>query len=69
MEKGTVCVTGGAGYLASWMIKTLLEDGYSVNATWRSDPGSFYQLAFNKYVLYIFIMLTFINHIIKTKTK
>ncbi|CAH1448050.1 unnamed protein product [Lactuca virosa] len=40
MEKGTVCVTGGAGYLASWMIKTLLEDGYSVNATWRSDPGS-----------------------------
>ncbi|KAL7591639.1 hypothetical protein Lser_V15G31743 [Lactuca serriola] len=38
MEKGTVCVTGGAGYLASWMIKTLLEDGYSVNATWRSDP-------------------------------
>ena len=39
MEKGTVCVTGGRGYLASWMIKTLLEDGYSVNATVRTDSG------------------------------
>ncbi|KAJ9542853.1 hypothetical protein OSB04_029359 [Centaurea solstitialis] len=39
MEKGTVCVTGGRGYLASWMIKTLLEDGYSVNTTVRTDAG------------------------------
>ncbi|KAJ9542850.1 hypothetical protein OSB04_029356 [Centaurea solstitialis] len=39
MEKGTVCVTGGRGYLASWMIKTLLENGYSVNATVRTDSG------------------------------
>ncbi|PWA66640.1 vestitone reductase [Artemisia annua] len=37
MEKGSVCVTGGTGYLASWMIKRLLEDGYSVNTTVRSD--------------------------------
>ncbi|PWA66639.1 vestitone reductase [Artemisia annua] len=40
MEKGSVCVTGGTGYLASWMIKRLLEDGYSVNTTVRSDSGS-----------------------------
>lgn len=40
MEKGTVCVTGGTGFLASWMIKRLLEDGYFVNATVRSNSGS-----------------------------
>ncbi|KAL4562796.1 hypothetical protein LXL04_026827 [Taraxacum kok-saghyz] len=40
MAKGNVCVTGGTGYLASWMIKTLLEEGYFVNATIRFDSGS-----------------------------
>lgn len=38
-QKGRVCVTGGTGFLGSWMIKRLLEDGYSVNATVRNDPG------------------------------
>ncbi|XVF33500.1 hypothetical protein REPUB_Repub17cG0173900 [Reevesia pubescens] len=37
-EKGTVCVTGGTGYVASWLIKRLLEEGYSVNTTIRVDP-------------------------------
>ncbi|KAF5176626.1 Dihydroflavonol-4-reductase-like [Thalictrum thalictroides] len=37
-EKGTVCVTGGAGYMASWLIMRLLKHGYSVRATIRSDP-------------------------------
>ncbi|CDP18220.1 unnamed protein product [Coffea canephora] len=40
MEKGRVCVTGGTGFLASWLIKRLLEDSYSVNATIRSSLGS-----------------------------
>lgn len=40
MEKGSVCVTGGTGYLASWMIKRLLENGYFVNTTIRSNSGS-----------------------------
>ncbi|KAI3939981.1 hypothetical protein MKW98_029757 [Papaver atlanticum] len=33
-----VCVTGGAGYLASWLIMRLLQRGYSVQTTVRSDP-------------------------------
>lgn len=32
-----VMVTGGTGYIASWIIKMLLEDGINVNATVR-DP-------------------------------
>ncbi|KAK7294934.1 hypothetical protein RJT34_17833 [Clitoria ternatea] len=36
--KGRVCVTGGTGFLASWIIKRLLEDGYAVNTTIRSHP-------------------------------
>ncbi|KAK9147547.1 hypothetical protein Scep_006304 [Stephania cephalantha] len=37
-EKGPVCVTGGAGFFASWLIMRLLQRGYSVHATFRSDP-------------------------------
>ncbi|XP_031494201.1 phenylacetaldehyde reductase-like [Nymphaea colorata] len=36
MEK-VVCVTGGSGYVASWVVKLLLERGYTVRATVR-DP-------------------------------
>ncbi|KAF5453372.1 hypothetical protein F2P56_028277 [Juglans regia] len=38
-EKGRVCVTGGTGYIGSWLIMRLLERGYSVRTTTRSDPG------------------------------
>lgn len=34
-----VCVTGGSGFLASWLIKLLLERGYTVRATIR-DSGN-----------------------------
>ncbi|KAL5539897.1 hypothetical protein UlMin_045075 [Ulmus minor] len=37
--RGTVCVTGGTGYVASWLIMRLLQHGYSVRATVRSHPG------------------------------
>ncbi|XP_030450587.2 tetraketide alpha-pyrone reductase 1 isoform X1 [Syzygium oleosum] len=37
--KGKVCVTGAAGYLASWLIKRLLLSGYHVIGTVR-DPGN-----------------------------
>eukprot|EP00253_Pinus_taeda_P021313 PITA_21313 len=32
-----VCVTGAGGYIGSWLVKTLLENGYTVHATLR-DP-------------------------------
>ncbi|XP_058220494.1 cinnamoyl-CoA reductase 1-like [Rhododendron vialii] len=36
-EKRTVCVTGAGGYVASWLVKLLLSNGYSVHGTVR-DP-------------------------------
>ncbi|XP_063948372.1 vestitone reductase isoform X3 [Daucus carota subsp. sativus] len=35
MEKGVVCVTGGTGYVVSWLIMRLLQHGYAVNTTTR----------------------------------
>ncbi|XP_044491793.1 vestitone reductase-like [Mangifera indica] len=34
--KGTVCVTGGTGFVASWLIMRLLQHGYSVRTTVRA---------------------------------
>ncbi|CAN4110319.1 unnamed protein product [Withania somnifera] len=31
-----VCVTGGSGFIASWLVKMLLQRGYIVNATIRN---------------------------------
>lgn len=38
-QKGSVCVTGAGGFVASWLIKLLLSKNYSVHATAR-QPGS-----------------------------
>ncbi|KAB5569096.1 hypothetical protein DKX38_002889 [Salix brachista] len=37
--KGLVYVTGGTGFVASWLIMRLLEHGYTVRTTIRSSPG------------------------------
>jgi hypothetical protein len=36
----TVCVTGASGFIASWLVKLLLERGYTVRGTVR-DPGTY----------------------------
>ncbi|KAJ7962199.1 Dihydroflavonol-4-reductase [Quillaja saponaria] len=45
-NKGRVCVTGGTGYIGSWTIRRLLENGYSVNTTIRSNPEHEKDLSF-----------------------
>ncbi|XVF22715.1 hypothetical protein REPUB_Repub12eG0194800 [Reevesia pubescens] len=45
-DKGTICVTGATGYVGSWLIKVLLEQGYSVHTTVRADPGNKRDLSF-----------------------
>ncbi|XVF22713.1 hypothetical protein REPUB_Repub12eG0194700 [Reevesia pubescens] len=45
-DKGTVCVTGGTGFIASWLIKRLLEESYSVHATVRADPDNKRDISF-----------------------
>nr|CAB3460185.1 unnamed protein product [Digitaria exilis] len=37
-EKKVVCVTGAGGFIASWIVKLLLERGYTVRGTLR-DPA------------------------------
>ncbi|XP_057744483.1 vestitone reductase-like [Arachis stenosperma] len=38
--KGRVCVTGGTGFIASIIIRNLLQEGYYVNTTVRSGPAN-----------------------------
>ncbi|KAK2650548.1 hypothetical protein Ddye_018037 [Dipteronia dyeriana] len=45
-DKGTVCVTGGTGFIASWLIMRLLEHGYYVRTTVRSNPEKKRDLSF-----------------------
>ncbi|KAL9418388.1 hypothetical protein AB3S75_041238 [Citrus x aurantiifolia] len=45
-QKGRVCVTGGTGFIGSWLIMRLLDHGYSVSTTVRSDPEHKKDLSF-----------------------
>jgi GDP-D-mannose dehydratase len=38
----TVCVTGAGGYIGSWIVKLLLERGYTVRGTVRNPCTSIY---------------------------
>ena len=35
-----ILVTGGSGYIASWLVKYLLEEGYTVHATVRDKTNT-----------------------------
>ncbi|KAK4411085.1 Tetraketide alpha-pyrone reductase 1 [Sesamum angolense] len=45
-EGKVVCVTGASGYVASWLVKLLLERGYTVKGTLRNlnDPNQILHL-------------------------
>ncbi|MGL4656200.1 MAG: dTDP-glucose 4,6-dehydratase [Sarcina sp.] len=40
-----VLITGGAGFIGRWLVKSLLEDGYSVVALDNLSNGSLYNIA------------------------
>ena len=39
VTKGKVLVTGANGYIAVWVVKSLLDQGYSVRGTVRREPS------------------------------
>jgi cinnamoyl-CoA reductase len=43
----TICVTGASGFIASWLVKLLLERGYTVRGTIRK-PGTHLALGMGK---------------------
>ncbi|KAJ3791678.1 hypothetical protein GGU11DRAFT_761404, partial [Lentinula aff. detonsa] len=46
----TILVTGANGYIAAWIVRTLLEKGYNVRGTVRSkEKGIRMQEIFEKY--------------------
>ncbi|TXG51864.1 hypothetical protein EZV62_021033 [Acer yangbiense] len=46
-EEQRVCVTGAGGYLASWVVKSLLSEGYVIHGTVR-DPSNFSELVLER---------------------
>jgi nucleoside-diphosphate-sugar epimerase len=45
-----VLVTGANGYIAVWVVRTLLEQGYAVRGTVRSEAkGAHLKMLFDKY--------------------
>lgn len=45
MSSGVVCVTGASGYVASWLVKLLLQRDYTVKASVR-DPSLYHSWFF-----------------------
>ena len=46
-EEKVVCVTGASGYIASWLVKLLLQRGYTVKATVRDTGQCTHSLSFS----------------------
>lgn len=57
-NKGKVCVTGASGFIASWLIKRLLESGYHVVGTVR-NPGIYEYIITFVSILFITLILVY----------
>ena len=59
-----VCVTGGGGFIASWLVKLLLARGYTVHGTVR-DLGEWSGYLLSSFVasLYSYIYVHVRTHI------
>ena len=49
-----VCVSGASGYIASWLVKLLLQHGYTVKATVR-NPSRFSISTFSLFFTFFFL--------------
>jgi nucleoside-diphosphate-sugar epimerase len=50
VSSGKILVTGASGFIAVWVVKSLLEAGFSVRGTVRSEgKGEYLKKAFEKY--------------------
>lgn len=58
-QSETVCVTGAAGFIGSWLVMRLLESGYTVRATVR-DPGPLLNFHHSLQINYFFLASFFI---------
>ena len=54
-EEKVVCVTGASGYIASWLVKLLLQRGYTVKATVRDTSQCTLSLSPNCITLVFFV--------------
>lgn len=54
-----VCVTGATGFIASWLVKLLLQRGYTVNATVRAPSMLLSLFIFIIYLISIYIHFLF----------
>ena len=52
-----VCVTGASGYIALWLVKLLLQRGYTVKATVR-DPSQYSKLIIHS-LFFFFSLINF----------
>lgn len=59
-EGKKVCVTGASGYIASWIVKLLLDRGYTVNATVRSLSNTLLYVSSSSFSIYSYVHLYFL---------
>jgi nucleoside-diphosphate-sugar epimerase len=60
-EGKVVCVTGASGFIASWIVKFLLQRGYTVRATVRDPSMRMFFLQLLSSYIYKFINTTLLS--------